>query len=205
MPGILCSKQGYQLGRSNTSSTDDPQLYPEPRGGMCPSEALFGIIPRVDTLPGSIHITDKDRSLSEQMRKLAESDRKARKALAQYSKDMRKAANEKRKAFDANARDFVWVSAAAMGQKESRSGVNKMSDRFYGPYEVLEKVNPTTYHVKMPATTSGRGKRREGIIHAIHLRNAMNPADTVGGKVYHPPGCGGRPADADPEGKEVDE
>lgn len=80
-----------------------------------------------------------------------------------------------------------------------------MSDRYYEPYEVLEKFAHDSYHVKMPDTTSGKGKKREGFVNAYHLRNAIDPQKAEGGKVFHPPGLGGRPKEDDPEGMDVED
>jgi hypothetical protein len=152
---------------------------------MCPTEVMMGFIPRMYALPGAIKIADdsKQTPLTGLIDEMTRISLEASKAMEAYCSKMRKDENQKRKPLTAKVGQYVWVQAKVFA-KEGQHGLNKLCDRYFGPYKILEVLSATTYRVEVPQPVRGK---RAGIIHANLLRMARSPEELEGHPHFDPP------------------
>jgi hypothetical protein len=154
-------------------------------GGLSPSEVMLGYMPRNHNLPGFPELGDAP--LKDQLAESARLLHQARRAMQTYSERMRIESNTTRAPFVAAAGDYAWVAAKVL-LKESKHGLSKLSDRYFGPYRIEEALSDTTFRLALPQPKRGH---RTGIVHASLLRPARPPKEMEGKKIFHPP-KGGR-------------
>ena len=151
---------------------------------------MFGFAPRLLPLPEAMTRADADRPFQEYLVEDQQREARILQTVREYSEKMRQTTNRRRTPLNLKVGEWAWVSDTAMGLKESRSGRNKLSERFFGPYRVTEViVDGLTFRLAIPPAADGRVL--QNIFPVKHLREGLNP--TVNGRrVYDPPGRGTR-------------
>nr|GEU88347.1 Ty3/gypsy retrotransposon protein [Tanacetum cinerariifolium] len=119
---------------------------------MSPYQALYGKLPPLD-IPyprGSSKVAIVDEALGEQVELLLE----LKQNLLAAKNCMEMKANRHRRKVEFNPGDKVLVKLQPYRQLTLAKRLsNKLSKRYYGPYEILERVGKVTYRLALPETS----------------------------------------------------
>lgn len=134
-----------------------------------PFEALYGRAPPVlvkgDT-PFSV-VDEVNKLIAERNMMLKEMHEQLLKA----QDVMRSQANKHRRQMDYEVGDMVFLKIQPYKMKKLAKRVNqKLSPRYYGPYEILQKIGAVTYKLKLPEDT-----RVHPVFHAYLLKKVVTP------------------------------
>lgn len=111
-----------------------------------------------------------------------------RQNLTQAQQRMRDTANRHRRHVEFEVGEFVWLKLQPYRQHSVAHPLSaKLSRRYYGPFEILERIGPVAYRLRLP-----EGSRIHNVFHVSLLREFI--ADSKDEHVPLPPEfCGGRP------------
>lgn len=115
-----------------------------------PFEALYGRPPPV-LIKGDVHHS----SVDEVSRLTAERNdmvRELQEQLVKAQDRMRAQANNHRRAVDYQVGEMVYLKIQPYKMKSLAKRINqKLSPRYYGPYEIEKKIGPVAYQLKLPS------------------------------------------------------
>ena len=118
--------------------------------GLSPFQVNYGYNPRapIDLAPvlDLVRKSGKAEDFIEQLQKIHETTQESLKQTTEGYKIM---ADKKRRALEFQVGDFVWVILTK--DRFSVGEYNKLSARKIGPLEIIEKINPNAYRLKLPS------------------------------------------------------
>ncbi|GAU45214.1 hypothetical protein TSUD_244190 [Trifolium subterraneum] len=134
-----------------------------------PFEALYGRVPRV-LIRGDVGL-----SAVEEVNKLtAEKNvmlREMQEQLLKAQDQMRAQANKHRREVEYQVGDMVYLKIHPYKLRKLANRLNqKLSPRYYGPYEIEQKIGDVTYKLKLPDDS-----RVHPVFHASLLKKAISP------------------------------
>ncbi|KAH9670836.1 Endonuclease [Citrus sinensis] len=118
--------------------------------GLSPFQVNYGYNPRAPIdlapVPNLVRKSRKAEDFIEQLQKIHETTQES---LKQTTKGYKIMADKKRRALEFQVGDFVWVILTK--DRFSVGEYNKLSARKIGPLEIIEKINPNAYRLKLPS------------------------------------------------------
>ncbi|KAM1430124.1 hypothetical protein ACFX2I_046228 [Malus domestica] len=118
--------------------------------GMCHFYIMFGLNPRAPVdlapIPNAKRISGKAKSFVDNVQQVHSM---MHKHFQETSHKYKAHADSKRQMVEFDVGDFVW--AILTNDHFSAGEYNKLSARKIGPYEILEKINPNAYCLKLPS------------------------------------------------------
>lgn len=158
-----------------------------------PFEALYGRAPPV-LVRGDAHhsaideVTKLTAERNDMVKELQEQ-------LIKAQERMRTQANKKRRAVEYQVGDMVYLKIQPYKMKSLAKRINqKLSPRYYGPYEIVERIGLVAYKLKLPADS-----KVHPVFHASLLKKSIAP--TV---VFQPlPACLNEEWMLEPEPKRI--
>ncbi|KAH9657047.1 hypothetical protein KPL70_022889 [Citrus sinensis] len=118
--------------------------------GLSPFQVNYGYNPRAPIdlapVPNLVRKSGKAKDFIEQLQKIHETTQESLKQTTEGYKIM---ADKKRRALEFQVGDFVWVILTK--DRFSVGEYNKLSARKIGPLEIIEKINPNAYRLKLPS------------------------------------------------------
>ncbi|MCI10865.1 hypothetical protein A2U01_0031962, partial [Trifolium medium] len=134
-----------------------------------PFEALYGRLPPVfvrgDT---NLSAVDEVNKLTAERNVMI---RELQEQLLKAHNLMRNQANKHRRPVDYEVGDMVFLKIQPYKLKKLAKRLNqKLSPRYYGPYEVLQKIGTVAYKLRLPDDT-----RVHPVFHASLLKKAVTP------------------------------
>lgn len=153
--------------------------------GMTPFEAVYGRVPptiRVYDPPSYAERSEADFELL---------DRDA--TLKRLKDHIAAAQNRMKQLYDRKHRDpvyevgsWVYVKAQPYRQLTLRPLANqKLSHRFFGPFQILERIGPVAYRLDLPPTS-----KVHSVFHVSLLKARVGPTTAVGSVLPDPPDDG---------------
>ncbi|CAM8899336.1 unnamed protein product [Rhodiola kirilowii] len=141
--------------------------------GQTPYESVYGRPPPnlLEHIPGTSNIAAVEAHITHREQLL----QALRSNLAKAQQRMRHQANLKRQNTTFKVGDFVWVRLQPYRQNTLRTRqTTKLAKRFYGPFEITDRIGPVAYRLKLPPTA-----RIHNVFHASLLRRCTSdPAAT---------------------------
>ncbi|KAH9693434.1 Endonuclease [Citrus sinensis] len=118
--------------------------------GLSPFQVNYGYNPRAPIdlapVPNLVRKSGKAEDFIEQLQKIHETTQESLKQTTEGYKIM---ADKKRRVLEFQVGDFVWVILTK--DIFSVGEYNKLSARKIGPLEIIEKINPNAYRLKLPS------------------------------------------------------
>jgi len=118
--------------------------------GLSPFQVNYGYNPRAPIdlapVPNLVRKSGKAKDFIEQLQKIHETTQESLKQTTEGYKIM---ADKKRRALEFQVGDLVW--AILTKDKFLVGEYNKLSARKIGPLEIIEKINPNAYRLKLPS------------------------------------------------------
>ncbi|KAH9663456.1 Endonuclease [Citrus sinensis] len=118
--------------------------------GLSPFQVNYGYNPRAPIdlapVPNLVRKSGKAEDFIKQLQKIHETTQES---LKQTTKGYKIMADKKRRALEFQVGDFVWVILTK--DRFSVGEYNKLSARKIGPLEIIEKINPNAYRLKLPS------------------------------------------------------
>ncbi|XP_026442213.1 uncharacterized protein LOC113341608 [Papaver somniferum] len=117
---------------------------------MSPFEVVYGYNPRapVDLAPVP-DLKRVDAKANERIQQLQQVHKFAQEHLTRANEKYKKAADKKRREVNFEVGDFVWEILTK--DRFSLGDYNKLKARKIGPVEILAKINPNAYKLKLPS------------------------------------------------------
>ncbi|KAH9726539.1 Endonuclease [Citrus sinensis] len=118
--------------------------------GLSPFQVNYGYNPRAPIdlaqVPNLVRKSGKAEDFIEQLQKIHETTQESLKQTTECYKIM---PDKKRQVLEFQVGDFVWVVLTK--DRFSVGEYNKLSARKIGPLEIIEKINPNAYRLKLPS------------------------------------------------------
>ncbi|KAH9792897.1 hypothetical protein KPL71_004332 [Citrus sinensis] len=118
--------------------------------GLSPFQVNYGYNPRAPIdlapVPDLVRKSGNAEDFIEQLQKIHETTQES---LKQTTKGYKIMADKKRRALEFQVGDFVW--AVLTKDRFSVGEYNKLFARKIGPLEIIEKINPNAYRLKLPS------------------------------------------------------
>ncbi|KAK6155787.1 hypothetical protein DH2020_010035 [Rehmannia glutinosa] len=118
--------------------------------GYCPFEVVYAVVPRAPVdllvLPST---TPVDKRAAEYIADLQVLHEQTREHLTAANERYKRAVDLRRRDVQFEVGDFVW--AVLTRDRFPAHEYNKLSSRKVGPLEVLEKINPNAYRLRLPS------------------------------------------------------
>lgn len=139
---------------------------------MTPFEALYEFVPplHVPYLPGDSNVEAVDLALREREEMIDILKRNLEKAAAR----MRKQADQHRSDREFEIGDWVWLKLRDYRQKSIRGRHHKFEPKFFGPYQIVDRVGKVAYKLNLPPSTT-----IHDVFHASLLKPAASPTTPV--------------------------
>lgn len=144
---------------------------------MTPFEALYGYPPPViqPYLPGSTAVADVDFQLRSRDELLALVKRNLEQAQLRMKRHHDKHHTERTFAVG----DWVYLKLQQYKQNSvGKSAFHKLASKFYGPFQVIERVGEVAYRLQLPATA-----RIHDVFHVSLLKKKMGGTAVVEGQL----------------------
>ncbi|KAL5861937.1 hypothetical protein ACOSQ4_003233 [Xanthoceras sorbifolium] len=145
--------------------------------GFSPFQVVYSIIPRsliyLLPLPSKTRVHGKAEDF---VHSLQEVYKQVQENLSHSAERYKLAADKKRRHLEFDVGDFVW--AVLTKEKFAVGEYNKLAARKIGPLEILEKINPNAYRLKLP--THIRTHDMFNIKHLIPFHGDSSNDETVG-------------------------
>jgi hypothetical protein len=136
--------------------------------GCSPFKALYGHEPNLGTHP--MLSTSTNSSVAEAITEIQEQDVVLKEHLARAQNKMKLTADKRRRPQEYQVGEQVLLKLQPYAQPSLvHRPYPKLADKYYGPYEVLEKIGNTAYKLKLPA---------ESLIHPVFHVSQL--------KTFHP-------------------
>ena len=150
--------------------------------GMTPFEAVYGRVPptlrvydplsHADRTEADFELLDRDATL-----------RRLKFHITTAQNRMKQLHDRKHRDPVYEVGDWVYVKVQPYRQLTLRPMANqKLSHRFYGPFQIMERIGPVAYRLDLPTTS-----RVHPVFHVSLLRARLGPKTSVGPIIHEPP------------------
>ena len=141
---------------------------------MTPFEALYGFAPpmHIPYLPGDSNVEAVDIALRDREDMIAVLKRNLQRAADR----MKKEADKHRVDKEYEVGEWVWLRLRTYRQKSIKGSHQKFEPKFYGPYQVVDKVGKVAYKLHLPPSAA-----IHNVFHVSLLKPAAPPTGPSSG------------------------
>ncbi len=145
--------------------------------GSAPYFLLYGFEPRgpLDASEASIRALDRSKEVRDFLAELAMHRESARRAIARAQTKQAESYNKGRKALEFEVGDYVLVNPHSLEWVESSGEGKKLVQRWIGPFEVQQRINPNTYRLRLNTSYPGNP-----VFNVEHLRKYKTSPEEFG-------------------------